>query len=495
MKHNTSKAIHDQIAIIDIGSNSVRFVIYEIHGAAFTPIYNEKILAGLGRDLQRTGNLHVEGVEQAFSALKRYKVLVNELEIETVLIAATAAMRDAKDAPAFIKRVKDEIGFDITPLSGAQEAFVSAMGVVSGDVRSQGIAVDLGGASLELIEIKNAHAQDGVTYPLGPFSMFENSFDPVEMRARIKAELDNGQPHKTGQDLFLIGGAWRNLFIIHQKRTGYPLRVANNYRLEVDEANTLAQWAYSEEGVDIIKSWRGLSSRRADTLPYSGLLLTVLLDILKPRSVIVAPGGLREGLVYNSLSREVKSRTALFDACHALAGGGEEGIGFGQSLFDFLNGLDARLPKYFSYENENRLRKAACILASLGKGLHPDHKARMVFRAVIYAPLPDISHEERAYLALMLFSSYTSKTSTPNDEVLTHFLSDEAQLSARIYGDAMRLGADISGRSHKVLLLCHWGNLSEKLHLNIQHGYEDLFTDKVDTRLADLNALITSAHL
>ncbi len=496
MQTNQSAA-SEKIGVIDIGSNSVRFVVFEIYGASFTPVYNEKVLAGLGRDLARTGRLHPQGSEQAFSALARFKLLAGAQGLSQILIAATAALRDAGDAKEFIGRVRREIGFDIKPLSGEQEAFISALGVIAGDKRAAGIAADLGGASLEMIGVRGGKAFGGETYPLGPFSMFKGEFSPDVLRPQIKKMLQSGADYLSGQNLYLIGGAWRNLAIIHQKRTGYPLRVAHNYSLSPQEALLMADWACSAEGIEEILNWRGLSERRADTLPYSGLLLGILIQQLKPKSVILAPGGLRDGLVYNAFPDAVKQRSALFDACRALAQGRQQGKNFGLPLYEFLGGISDILPRGFETGNEERLRGAACLLVGIGKGLHPDHKARMVFRTVLYAPLPELTHAERAYLALMLFSSYTSKKTSPNDEALSHLLSADRQNAARLYGEAMRLGVVLSGRSWKALskftLQSTKGDGAEGgIELTLKKGAEPLLIELGKTRLSRLENLLNS---
>ena len=302
-----------RLGVIDIGSNSVRFVVYEVYGASFTAIYNEKVLAGLGRDLNRTGRLHEEGCRLAFAALKRFKILADTQNLTDVLIAATAALRDASDAQGFIDKVHTEIGLNISPLSGEQEAYVSAMGVLAGDHRASGLAADLGGASLELIHVGDDKVSGGITFPLGPFSMFKGAFDPADLRPRAEKILAH-QPLPTldtDQNLYLIGGAWRNLSIIHQKRNGYPLRVAHNYDLGFEQACAMAKWAISEEGAAELLAWPGISARRVDTLPYSGLLLDILLERLRPKHIIIAPGGLREGLVYDALSDDTKKTFLL----------------------------------------------------------------------------------------------------------------------------------------------------------------------------------------
>jgi len=474
------------VGVIDIGSNSVRLVIYEQHDADFTPIFNEKILAGLGRNLNITGKLHPQGAKLAFAALKRFKLLTDGLEISRVLIAATAALRDADDAHIFIEKVKTEIGYDISPLSGEREAYISAMGTVAGDVRACGLAADLGGASLELISIKDRQASGGISYPLGPFSLYKGAFEPQILRAKIEKAFGAGPSFPKGQRLYLIGGAWRNLALVHQQNTGYPLQVAHNYEIGPVAAQALVKWAVSKEGVDALLSWPGISPRRAETLPYAGLMLGVLLEKLAPSQIIIAPGGLRDGLLYDSLSAQQLQRSALFDACCALAIGNQEGVDFGDPLFVFLKDVAVLIRPTFSEGNENRLRRAACLLGGIGKGLHPDHKARMVFRTVLYAPLPDLTHKERAYLALMLLGSYTSKKSTPKEAVIAYLLTPEEQSTARLYGEAMRLGTALAGRSPNVLSKMNLRANSNSLALDIKSGYEALAPESAHERLQNL---------
>ncbi|HFB54601.1 MAG TPA: hypothetical protein ENJ46_01645, partial [Hellea balneolensis] len=420
------------------------------------------------------------------AALKRFKMLAQARGLKHVLIAATAALRDAGDAPEFIERVRREIGFDISPLSGTQEAYISAMGVLSGDRRSSGMAADLGGASLELTQIQDGQVGTGKSFPLGPFSLFKTHFEPLHLRPEIISQLE-GFPvshGQKGQSLYLIGGAWRNLAMIHQKRVQYPLRVAQNYRLDIREAQALARWAWSEDGQEELLMWRGLSRRRAETLPYSGLLLDVLMDHLQPKDITIAPGGLRDGMIYDALPESVKTAPALFDACEVLVNNDAVGRDFGEALYSFLTAFDHAWPPAFERENEYRLRKAACLLVGIGKGMNPDHKAKMVFQTVLYAPLPGVTHSERAYLTLMLFASFTEKLTTPNDVALQRLLSDEEQRSARLYGQAIRTAVKLSGRSYKTLNMLELECDAGCVKLKVKTGHEDLIDERCATYLA-----------
>lgn len=481
-----------QVGVIDIGSNSVRFVVYSISGAAFAPIYDEKVLAGLGRDLRRTGKLNPQGRVQALEALKRFSALAKAQNLDDVLIAATAAMRDAEDAVEFIDLVKAQTGFDISPLSGEDEALMSANGVISGEPRARGLAADLGGASLELVQVSGGQTYGGVSYQLGPFSMFDRAFDPAELRPRIEtmlgADIAKNYPHI--DTLYLIGGAWRKLAIIDQKRNGYPLRVAHNYSFGTAHARELAEWAYSSEGAAELLNWPNISQRRADTLPYGGLMLSVLLDRLSPKHVVIAPGGLRDGLVYQWLSADAKKQDALFDACASIAGQSTEGAKMGDAIFKFLSGIHADLPRAFDLETEDRIRKAASLLMSTGAGLHPDHRAKIVYEIALYGPLPGLTHKERAYLALMLFRAYRSRKTPPDSAVIHHLLNENEQLSAQIYGEAMRAAVVLSGRCPATLEKFTIVVNGEILALSMDGDVEALIIERTRTHFEDLAKMI-----
>ena len=453
VKENLGRAANKRIGVIDIGSNSVRFVVYSVSGAAFAPIYTEKVLAGLGRDLQRTGKLSPEGPISALAALRRFALLVQGQKLDDLLIAATAALRDASDAPQFIAEVRTQTGLDISPLSGQEEAVMSANGVLAGEPRASGLAADLGGASLELVSIDQGEISGGVSYPLGPFAMYKGVFDAADLRPRIVAVLDKapGPSVNPGQALYLIGGAWRNLASIHQKRTGYPLRLSHNYSLERADAEALARWASSPEGVEVLLNWPNMSKRRADTLPYSGLMLDILLDKLRPSRVIIAPGGLRDGMVLSALGDQQKNRDALFDACSSLAGHSRQNIKIAQAIDAFLSGLKDIFPRTFSRPAEARLRKAASLLISTGAGLHPDHRAQIIYEIALFGPLSGVTHKERAYLAFMVFRAFRSRKTPPQNSIIQHLLSEQEQNNARIYGEAIRAAVVLGGRSPDIL--------------------------------------------
>jgi len=481
-----------RLGILDIGSNSIRFVIYELSGASFTPIYNEKVLAGLGRDLKTTGALHPRGKAIALASIIRFATLAKAQSLKKVLIGATAALREASDAPEFITAVKQETGMAITPVSGSEEARLTGLGVITSDFRADGIAADLGGASLEVIPVSNDTPGEGISYPLGPFPIVGQDlsasapFDKRDIRKKINKQFKKQPlPYASGQTLYLIGGAWRNLAGVHQRRTKYPLRTLQAYELTPEKAAKLAKWAYGS-GREPLLTWPGISTTRAETLPYSGLLLDVLLKRLKPSRIVISTTGLREGLVYDSMPKEVRERDALFDSCRDLAHGNLQGLNFGAPLFQFLQPVAKKFPLSFEPKNENRLRRAACHLTGIGKGLHPDYRAALVFEDVLYAPFPDLTHKERAYLAQILFSTFSSGSKTPNEAAMALLLEPEEKLAAQIYGTAIRVAVVATGRTASLLKEFHLDFEGDVLVLDVRHEYAELLSERVAYRLTKL---------
>ncbi len=492
----------DRIGVVDIGSNSVRMVIYERCGAAATPVFNEKILAGLGRDLAVTGKLYPQGAAQTFKALTRFKALAKAHNLKSLSAVATAAMREADDGPNFVARVKTEIGIEIKVLSGEDEARMSAYGVIAGDSRARGVVADLGGASLELVRVDDRVVSNGKTLPLGPFVVSPQmitggDYDAAALSQSVADGLAGAAAdfNVEGETLYLVGGAWRNLALISNKRQAYPLPILNGFSMTPQAAMALCDWASLEAASDLM-AWPSLSAGRARTLPYSAIVLKTLIEKLSPKRIVISPTGLREGFIYQNLPEAVKQREALHDACHHLSIGNEQGLHFGPQLYQWLGGAATLFPKTFETQSENRLRLAACLLVGMGKGLHPDRRAELVFDDVLYAPLSGLTHKERVYLALMLYSAYRGGKYVPNDAAINYHLLEREKQAARIYGTAMRLGAVISSRSADLLSQFTLtgepvkGEAPAQINLQVSEGQDALFNRRGHLRLRKLAEML-----
>ena len=487
---------------MDIGSNSVRLVIYDIFGAHFTPVYNEKILAGLGRDLQRTGRLSESGKAATVSAISRFMRIARARGLPPLLVGATAALRVAEDAPDFVTHVLTETGLDISPISGAEEARLSALGLMSDNRRRSGLGADLGGASLELMHVGSELLEGsapvrGVSLPLGPFDMIGGdlrkvtSADYAEKIEQIDQAFANLPPDlnlssdPANDTLYLVGGAWRNLASVHQARSQYPMRTLQGYKLTREAAAELGHWAWTE-GCEALLAWPGMRRARAETLPYAGLLLERLLLRFKPREVVISMTGLREGLVWDQLPDSVKSRDPLIDGCRDFARGFVQAEHFGAPLYRFLAPILPHVDCGFDETDTARLMQAACHLAGLGKNLHPDYRAELVFEDVLYAPVAGLTHVERAFLSLSLFRTYASKRATPAEYLINTLLTPKQREAAGIIGEAIRLAIVTTGRTPSLLddFRLDWSG--ETLILHTTSEVADMVTDQVRYRIEKL---------
>ena len=479
----------------------MRLVIYDVFGSHFTAVYNEKILAGLGRDLRRTGRLSVDGKHKCREALARFSQIISARDLPAPLVGATAALRVAEDAPDFVASILVETGLDISPISGEEEARLSALGLLSSNDRRSGIGADLGGASLELMRIDPSLKKDGakvqgISLPLGPFDAIGGNLSDLTTQdyasriADLDAALAKAPGYLDGEDiLYLVGGAWRNLAAVHQQRIDYPMRTLQGYRLTAAAAEKLAHWAWTD-GMDALLKWSGMRTARAETLPYAGLILERLLKRFSPKSVVISMAGLREGLVWNTLPEQIKNRDALIDGCRDFARGFVQAEHFGPPLYRFLLPLLPALPCGFGEKEDARLLQAACHLAGLGKNLHPDHRAELVFEDVLYAPIAGLSHAERVFLSLSLFRTYTAKRKPPVAGLIDELLIEAQHHTAACIGEAIRLGIVVTGRTPSLLSDFQLDVRGAELHLSCQPNRNAMITDQVHYRLAKLSKLL-----
>lgn len=441
----------NDVAVIDVGSNSVRLVMYRLEGRAIWTVYNEKVLAGLGRDIAATGRLSPEGVKMALPALRRFAAIVEGVRPAAVLTAATAAVRDAEDGEEFRQRVAAETSLQVRVLTGEEEARYAALGVLAGAPDSKGIAADLGGASLELCRVGDGKVEGGVTLPLGPFSLATpEGFDPDHARALIAERLKPMAKDYSGAVLHAVGGGWRSLAQIHMAMVDHPLRIVHQYAMTAQQARDTAHLVAHQSPASLART-PGVSKRRVETLPYAALVLEGLLEHCGFERVEFSAWGLREGLLFESLAPSLVSADPLLASCEAI--GLRQGVspGLPGALEGWLTGVMAALPAAFGEERDGVITAAACRLADVGARLHPDHRVELAFDQVLRAPAPGQTHAERAFLACAINARYGGSEETPAPRVMDRLLNDEQRLRARALGLAMRLGSDMSVRSPQIL--------------------------------------------
>lgn len=461
-------------AVIDIGSNSVRLVLYRLEGRAIWTVFNEKVLAGLGRDLPQTGRLSEEGVAMALPALRRFAAVIEGVRPHHVFVAATAAVREAADGVTFCERVAAETGFHIRVLSGEDEARYAARGVLAGNPAAEGVAADMGGASLELIRLGKGEVGQGITLPLGPFSLADDSaFDAKKVRARIDKRLKGKTADFETPTLHAVGGAWRSIAQLHMALSDYPLQIVHQYAMTADDARDVARFVSRQSRTSLDRT-PGVSRRRAETLPYAALVLEALIDKLALRTVEFSAWGLREGLLQAALAPEHLASDPLIAGCTTW--GARQGISplLPGAVQAWIDPVLPALPETFGRERDRTLTTAACHLCDLGARLHPDHRVELVFEQVLRAPVPGQTHAERAFLACALNARYGGPSTTPQPDVVNRLLDEEGRRHARALGQAIRLACDLSGRAPQLLAGARLAIDDGTLTLTPAEGYADM---------------------
>lgn len=474
-------------AVIDVGSNSVRLVVFRTRDTFFQPIFNEKVMAALGRGVMETGKLNAPGVAMAIATLKRFQRILKARGIGNVLIVATAAVRIASDGPAFIEQVKRQTGLEIKVICGEEEARISAMGVIAGVPEASGLIGDLGGSSLELVPVGKGRVKRGISLPLGPLAVRIDgqSFDPASfdlnaLRDCIDTQLDKAVAQFNGEnsDFYVVGGAWRALAMVHMNLRGHPLRVLHQYTISRDDAFELAHLVETQSPQSLLRI-PGVSSRRTAFLPYAALLLERVLQRQLFKTVTVSAYGLREGLLYDQLPSKSRTVHPVLAGVKALAQQNWSSAGFGAAVERWIKPVSRQIGTPFAGKRTELLNAAACRLADIGSRLHPDHREQIAFDLILYAPYPGLSHAERAALALCVFYRYAGDKKPPNTGLIGQVVSDKQKKWALALGLTLRCAAAISGRTSKLLKRTHLEVQGEQLHLNALDDDQDLFTEQV----------------
>jgi exopolyphosphatase/guanosine-5'-triphosphate,3'-diphosphate pyrophosphatase len=479
------------VAVIDIGSNSVRLVVYEGLTRSLTPIFNEKVLAGLGREVLSTGLLAGDAVDKALAALVRFRALARSMRVGKQFAIATAACRDASNGREFIARAEKVIGVPITIVSGRREAELSALGVTSGFYKPDGIVGDLGGGSLELIDVHGARIKSGVTLPLGGLALQDLSSKSMAKAEKITRDALAGVDllkHGRGRDFYAVGGTWRSLTRLHMWQTGYPLHVMHGYVIPATEALEFSNLVRRVDPETLSKIEIVTSARRP-LLAYAALVLENIVRRARPKRVVVSALGVREGLLYSMLSDTEKRRDALISAAQELNVLRSRSPEHGEELaawsdqFMASSGLDET-------PEEKRLRRAACLLADIGWRAHPDYRGEQSLNIISHAAFVGVDHPGRAFIALAVYFRHVGLA---EDEVSPHVreLATARMIDrARVLGATMRVAYLISAAMPGVLPQTPLVVERGKLKLKLRGRHRDLAGERIFARLRQLARLV-----
>ncbi|MCX7305483.1 MAG: exopolyphosphatase [Hyphomicrobiales bacterium] len=390
------------ISIIDIGSNSIRLVVYEGIARSPTVLFNEKMLAGLGRGIVSTGKLDPEAVTRSMEEFRRFRALSEQAGAEHLYVIATAAAREAENGPDFIHRAEEVLGTEIRVLTGREEAYYSALGVISGFHPADGIAGDLGGGSLELVDVKGEAIGDGITLPLGGLrlqDMAKNSYAAAARIAReqiARAELLHAG---AGRPFYAVGGTWRNLSRLHMITTNYPLAVMHHYEMNIGSSVAFLQ-KVARGDIDKIKGIDGVSKARRALLPYGAIVMLEIIAAMQPSEIAISALGVREGFLFSLLSAEEKAADPLISASEELALLRARSVTHARELVEWTAKALAAFDIVES-EEEARYRHSACLLADIGWRAHPEYRGTQSLNIIAHASFIGVDHPGRLFLALV----------------------------------------------------------------------------------------------
>ena len=437
------------VAIIDIGSNSVRLVVYEGLSRSPTVLFNEKVLCGLGSGLAESGELNPTGVERALAALRRFRALAEQTQCDAIHTLATAAAREASNGPAFVKEAERILGARIDVLTGREEAFYAALGIVCGVTRPEGIVGDLGGGSLEYCEIEGRDVEKGRTVPLGGLRLADESQGSLERAREIAREHMGGDKilrRGKGGTFYAVGGTWRALGRLHMERTDYPLHVMHEYTIPAEEAAALCAVLAEgrDAGSDGVRGLDAVSSKRRDLLPYGAVVLDELMRVMKPERIVFSALGVREGFLYSRLPRDVQKDDPLLVAAEEFAVLRARSPVHARELARWSGEAFAALG-YDETRDEKRWRKAACLLADISWRSHPEYRGDQALNIISNGAFVGVGHEGRAYLAL---ANYYRHEGVQDDDVspdLIQVAGPRVRERARLLGALMRVAYLFSG--------------------------------------------------
>lgn len=467
-----------RIAIIDIGSNSIRMVVYDQQKRSPVPIYNEKVMCELGKGLAATGILNPQGVEMAKLALRRFLALGRNMEIASLYVMATAAVRDAKDGAQFAKYLEDTYDITVDVISGKKEARLGAFGVCASMYKPQGISGDLGGGSLELVKVDDGQLSEHASLLLGSLRMIDEARgDRDKLRKLIEkrfAELKWLEQRDTA-NFYAIGGSFRALAKMHMAASNYPLHILHEYKADAKSFLAFVRdIALMPENK--LEKFPGGAAKRVPALPGAAIVLEHIIEHSRPNNIVFSASGIREGYLYEKLSPYVRAQDGLLASCTEFSIKGGRSTAFAHELYTWMYPL---LEK--ESEKERRLRLSFCLLADIALHIHPEYRAEWAFHRILFSALTGLSHRERVKLALALYHRYQFKLK--EEWPALALLKDGDRAWARLVGTtanlAYHLTGSIPGNLHNTNFLIE----KDQMALQLSGNMQDVLGDAVKRRM------------
>ncbi len=484
------------VGIVDIGSNSVRLVIYDAAVRAPTPWFNEKESCRLGQQVASSGVLDTESITCAIEALRRFRAILGNLNIKHVRAFATAAAREADNGDGFLAAAEIALGAPIQLLTGEHEARLVSLGIAMGFAAPNGVAGDLGGGSLELVDVVGDAHRNALTLPLGGLRLIDLAGERVEKAvahvdqqiARLAwGSLGRGRP------FYAVGGSWRALAKLHMLQSNYALPVLHGYSISCREAQRFCD--HVRRGKKL-RGWEHIPRNRREVMPYGALVLDRLLQRLDPSEVIFSVYGIREGMLFDLLKPEERSKDPLLSFCADFAELRSRDPAHAVELMSWTDQLFS-LIGFADTPEERRLRHAACLLSDVGWRLSPDFRGEQSLNGIVHSAMTGIDHPGRMFLALTVFLRHVG----PNVDLDTLGEPFKSQIglvardrrtirSGRILAAAIRAAHMLSQGYAGIIDKTRFGINGGDLQLIIPSQFADLNGERLRRRFDSLARIV-----
>lgn len=475
------------IAIIDIGSNTVRMVVYHALTRVPIPLFNEKYMCALGKGLGKTGRLNPAGIELAKRAMERFMLMARRLNVSSLDVLATAAVRDAEDGHDFVKELEAQHRIKVRVISGEEEATYGAQGALASIHAPLGIMADLGGGSLELAAISPGAVGDKATTTLGSLRLIDahgDNYEAMEKTIHSTLKQIGWLKRLHPPTLYAVGGGFRSIAKIHMKAQRYPVDIVHEYEMSSSAVYSIIRKILTMKPSELA-SLPGLPDKRASTIVPSALVLKNLLHYTGAHSMMVSMSGIREGFFYGLLTPKQRAQDALIASATDLAALIGRRGSYAKELMGWMDGVFVREPVAFK-----RLRHALCILSELAWSIDPSFRGEWAFQRIVQSSLKGVDHRERVMLALALYYRY--RTSMKKEYPAVAVLSAYEKHWARCVGLCANLAYQLTGGKEGNLEHARLEMRENSPSLWLDQEASPLRTDMVEKRLEGLGKAFTA---
>lgn len=477
----------ERLGIIDIGSNTVRLVVYSVESRLPIPMFNEKATCRLGAGLSDSGKLNPEGVTAAMQSIERFTVLAHAMEVSSLSMVATAAVRLASDGADFIAEIEQRCGVPVEVLSGEEEARLAAISIVHGIPDANGLLCDLGGGSLDMVSLTDGDPKEFGTLPLGHIMLHETSDGKFgKARKIINKALDEVSwlDDVRGKTLYAVGGSIRALVKLYIDQSKYPIHIVDGFSLRGRVMQDFSELV-ARMSPESLKASPSIPGKRLETFPMASLVLGELIERTRSKEVIFSGFGMREGKMISMLSAQDKALDPVIAACEVIGASDGRFSLPGRELYQWISPV---FPD--DTERHDRCRMAACLLSDICWNEHPDYRAEHAFERTLRLPVAGLDHAQRVFLAISIYVRYGGEIGDKLTRPVQSLIDADALQGAVITGQALRLGHVLAGSAPGLLRSARLEKTDDRVVLVSEDDASLAQGEVVERRLKNLAATL-----